>query len=140
VVARTRPVPASRADRAGIVASSVCAVHCLVVSVLAGASSVTLVFGDPRIEVGLSATAILLAVAALVTAFRRHRRTVPALIGGLGVTSVATARFAHAIPEGAETVLAVAGGALLVTAHVLNIRECRRADDCCARPPLAEGG
>jgi hypothetical protein len=141
MVARSPPAPAPRADRAGIVASSVCAVHCIAGSVLAGASgAIAPIFADPRVEVGLSTTAILLAVAALVSAWRRHRRSAPAIIGGLGVVSVATARFAHAVPESAETLFAVTGGALLVTAHALNIRACRRAADCCAPPPLAEGG
>ena len=118
-------------DRVGVVASTLCAVHCLGTSALIGVSGVATLFEDARIEVGFTIAAMVIAAAALVRGSRRHGAWAPGAVGVAGALSLSMARFGPF--EGAllETTLSVAGGALLAAAHVMNIRALRRVHACC---------
>ena len=119
-------------DRAGVAASALCAVHCLAGAVLASVSGVAPVFADVGVEIAFASLAVVLAASALAGAYRRHGRCKPCILGALGIVALAVARLAHLGSEAAEAAMSVAGGGLLVTAHVTNIRALRCARACCA--------
>lgn len=121
-----------RADHAGVAASTLCAVHCLAGGVLAGVSGVAPVFTDSRVEIASATLAVALAASALAGAYRRHGRCLPCILGGFGIAALAVARLAHLGSEAVEAAVSLAGGGLLVTAHVTNIRALRCARACCA--------
>jgi hypothetical protein len=110
-----------RLDRAGLLLSGLCAVHCLLSIVLV---SVLGVGGEallaPAIhEVGL-ALAIGVGVVTLGLGVLRHRQTEPLLIGACGIALMATAlAVGHGLPE---ALLTIAGVALVAAAHIRNLR------------------
>lgn len=110
-----------RLDRAGILLSGLCALHCLLgivlVSVLGLGGEALL---SPAIhEVGL-ALAIVVGVLTLGLGVLRHGQTGPLLIGAGGIVLMASALgVGHGLPE---ALLTVAGVALVATAHIRNLR------------------
>ena len=131
VTRRALGAQASDPDRLGVVASTLCAAHCAGTAVLIGVSGVGGLFSDERIEIGFCVCAISLAVVALVRGWRRHRSWVPASVGSCGIVLLLTARCAGFESSNVEALLSVAGGTLLVTGHVSNIRRLRRMGSCC---------
>ena len=130
----TRGAVAARAsdpDQVGVVASTLCAAHCLGTGVLAGVSGIASPFANERVEVAFCVCAMTLALTALARGSRRHRSWTPATVGASGIFALAAARCAPLDVGATETCLSVAGGALLAAAHVLNIRALRRAGACC---------
>lgn len=108
-------------DRLAIAVSTLCLVHCLATAVLVGlVSTVGSVLGDPLIhEVGL-AIALALGVIALGQGVLRHRRVLPAAIGGLGLGAMAGAL---ALPHGPyEAAVTMVGVTILAVGHWLNRR------------------
>ena len=121
---------ASDPDRVGIVASTLCAVHCVGTALLVGVSGVGALFADERVEVAFCVCAVSVALGALVRGWRRHRSWMPASVGASGIVLLLTARCVR-LESSVEVALSVAGGALLTAAHVLNIRKIRQAGACC---------
>lgn len=124
-------------DHAGVVTSLLCGIHCVA---LAWAVTTTplvwfsqRLWGVPlpvwaRIETGLAWGSLSLAGLALALGWWRHRRLwplLPALPGAALVASVFHLQF-HSRPLLGPG-LVLAGGVLLVVAHVLNLRLARRA-------------
>ncbi|MDE8651738.1 MerC domain-containing protein [Novosphingobium album (ex Liu et al. 2023)] len=109
-----------RLDRMGVVLSALCAVHCVLgivfVSVLGLGGRFLL---DPRIhQIGL-ALAVLVGLVSLGFGVLRHGRLGPLAIGAIGLGLMASAILSgHGL---AETVLTVAGVALVATAHIRNL-------------------
>ena len=110
-----------RLDRAGIVLSVLCALHCLLsivlVSVLGLGGQALLA---PEIhEIGLG-LAILIGAVTIGIGVLRHGRLSPLLIGGAGLALMA---LALTVPHGpAEALLTIAGVALVAAAHIRNLR------------------
>ena len=115
------------ADRLGIAASSACALHCLAGAALAGAPGVASLFFDERVELALVGAAVLIAAFALGMGFRNHRQPWSLVLAGVALAAFAAERLAQV----AELELSVTGAVLLVTAHLMNLRALRRANDCC---------
>lgn len=120
-----------RADRLGMVASGLCAVHCVAGALLAGVSATGLLLADPRVELGFVAVAMVVAAAALSMGFRRHRKVAPPLLGALGIAVIAIGRALRLDNEIAEAAWSVSGAALLISAHVVNLRALQRNAVCC---------
>lgn len=120
------------ADQVGVVASSVCAVHCAAGAILMGASGAAPILQDRRVELLFAGLAIGIAIAALLRAHRRHGSGKPGLVGALGIVALGIARLAPIQMEVLETAISISGGALLAVAHLLNLRELRCASTCCA--------
>ena len=114
-----------RADGVGIIASTLCALHCLAGAILAGASGAVQLFNDERLELVFAVVAVVVAVFALTSGFKKHGRKAVVLLGLLGVGALAASRFDEWAIVGVEVLLSVLGAALLVTAHVLNLRALR---------------
>lgn len=106
-------------DRAAILLSGLCLVHCLASAVLvAAAATLAGPLLDPIVhEIGLG-IALVLGGIGLGRGLQIHGRKLPALIGGAGLLMMATAL---ALGHAAD-LLAVAGVVVLAAAHILNRR------------------
>ncbi len=111
----------NRLDRAGVMLSGLCAIHCiaslLFVSVLGLGGEVLL---SPAIHrIGL-ALAVLVGAVTIGIGVRRHGQRAPLLIGAAGLALMACAVL---VQHGAiEAVLTITGVALVATAHIRNLR------------------
>lgn len=110
-----------RLDRAGVILSGLCAVHCLagllLVAGLGLGGGVLLAPEIHRIGLGL---AIAVGSVTLVLGVTRHRDPVPLQVGAAGISFMAVALFVgHGTAEG---VLTIMGVALLAWAHLRNLR------------------
>jgi hypothetical protein len=125
------------ADRLGIAATSLCAIHCIALTIVLALSPVVWlqrqVFGVPvgwllAIEIGLAAIGIAAAVVAFGAGWRVHRQPGPGVLFAAGVALLGFGVFGslHYVRFwGTATVLAA--GVLLVTGHLWNLRLARRA-------------
>jgi len=111
-----------RLDRAGVVLSGLCAVHCVLsvvlVSVLGLGGEVLL---SPAIHrVGLM-VAVLIGAVALGYGVKRHGKRGPLVLGGAGLALMACAILVgHGLPE---AVLTICGVTLVASAHLWNVRK-----------------
>ena len=108
-------------DRAGVVLSGLCALHCLasiaLVSTLGLGSQVLL---SPAIHRYGLALAILVGAVTIGIGLRRHGQRVPLVIGSAGLALMAGGLVVpHGLPE---AVLTVSGVALVALAHIRNLR------------------
>lgn len=121
----TRTVRLARfTDRFGATASFLCAIHCaLLPFVLALLPAMGLAFlASHTFERVFVVFAVLLALASLITGWRRHQRfhALWILLPGIVLLSVG---IVHVAGTGLmHTVLLGLGGALVATAHVVNLR------------------
>jgi hypothetical protein len=125
-------VALNRWDRAGMLVSGACAVHCTLLPLLMAA--VPMVgFGrllDERVEWLFIVTTGLIGVTAHLRAYwRDHRHVAPALIFAAGFSFVLGARlFLESHRLGPYAVCA--GGLLAAASHWANLRLCRCCTDC----------
>lgn len=111
----------ARLDRAGMLLSGLCALHCVASIVLIsalGAGGQWLL--APEIHrVGL-VLALLIAAVAIGWGALRHRRAAPFVVAMMGLTFMGGAL---AVPHGAEeAILTIIGVALVTFGHILNLR------------------
>lgn len=123
--------PRHRADRAGIIASTVCAVHCVLVAALPTVLSGLGLGALIGHEAEWAFTLVAIGIAAFVFALtwrREGSRAVKALLVA-GIAGLLGARFAEELDAGHEVGMAIGigAGALLVTGHILSIRANRHA-------------
>ncbi|MEG3085422.1 MerC domain-containing protein [Sphingomonas sp. PB2P12] len=113
-------------DRAPLVGSAACMVHCLALPLLLAAAPVSIFFFIPEsFHHWVIAFAAPAAVIALSSGRARHRTVFPVAFGCVGLTLLLLGAFVF--PEGqVETIAVVFGGVSLATAHILNWRS-RRA-------------
>ncbi|MFC0203648.1 MerC domain-containing protein [Novosphingobium soli] len=109
-----------RLDRAGILLSGLCAVHCVLGVVLVGVlglgGEALLAPEIHRIGLGL---ALGVGLVSLGFGVLRHGRIAPLVIGGLGLSLMAAALLVgHGLPEAVLTILGVA---LVALAHIRNL-------------------
>jgi hypothetical protein len=110
-----------RLDRAGVLLSGLCMVHCLaglvLVSVLGLGGEALLNPAIHRIGLGLAVVvgAITLGLGAI-----RHGQRGPLLIGAAGIALMASAVIIQHGPR--EAFLTIVGAALVATAHIRNLR------------------
>ncbi len=110
----------NRLDRAGIVLSGLCAVHCVLgvffVGFLGLGGEVLLAPEVHRIGLVL---ALVVGVISLGFGVMRHGRVAPLVIGGVGLALMAAA---IAVGHGlAESILTIFGVALVALAHIRNL-------------------
>ena len=113
-----------RMDRAGVVLSALCAVHCLASIVIVSALGIGGSFFTAPIihEVGLVLAMVVAAVAIGYGALR-HRRAIPFVTAMTGLSFMGGAL---AVPHGFEEALLTIIGVVLVSlGHILNLRQCR---------------
>ncbi|MFM9977213.1 MAG: MerC domain-containing protein [Sphingomonadaceae bacterium] len=108
-------------DRAAMLLSGLCVIHCVASAVVLGlVSSASLVFVDAHVhEIGLGA-AIVLAAIGLGAGWRTHGLSLPLALGTAGLILMA---LALVLPHGAgEAALTITGVCLLGLGHHLNRR------------------
>ena len=123
-------------DRMGSIASASCALHCLTLS-LAPALVAFLgidFLASEAVEWGLFASAVLFALLAATLGYREHRDHRVLAGFGVGLLALSAARLgeAGALFEG-TLVLAVLGGVILVTSHIVSARRLRTCREGCTR-------
>ena len=120
--------PPRRVDQLGVIASTLCAIHCALTALLPGlflALGLGSLMGHEA-EWALTGVALALACLALVLGWRRHRSIAITAALGLGMAGLLLARWVEeAGVHGLGTGLAVVGGITLVISHVSNIRAAR---------------
>ena len=110
-----------RLDKAGVVLSSLCALHCLAtIAVVSGLGIGSQFLLNPAIhEFGLL-LAVVVAAVAISWGARQHRRPAPFVIAMTGLTFMGGAL---AVPHGVhEAVLTIIGVILVSAGHLLNLR------------------
>jgi hypothetical protein len=121
----------SRLDQLGVVASSVCAVHCALGAVMVGASGLAgALVQDERVEAMLLLSAVFVAVIASATGYRRHRDRWVASLVVVGLSLLGIEHFLDPSPL-PEPVISIVAAALLVGAHARNARLLHRLRACC---------
>src|SRR5690606_8352198 len=118
------PLIRGRLDRAGLLLSGLCALHCVLgVIIVAGLGLGGGIFLDPAIHrVGLVLATVIAAVAIGVGAVR-HRRALPFVVAMTGLSFMGGAlAVGHGVEEAALTVIGVA---LVAAGHLLNLRKAR---------------
>lgn len=122
---------ATRLDQAGLIASSLCALHCLLMPLAVGLLPL---FGlsflaDEQTEWALIGVALFVGVCSLIPGFWYHHRKLPPLIVfAIGVALILLVRLWLENFPLLELLGVVLGGVLLAAAHALNLRYCRL---CC---------
>jgi hypothetical protein len=129
VIVANDAVALSRWDRAGMLVSGACAVHCTLLPLLIAAVPV-LGLGrllDERVEWALIVTTAVVGTTAHVRAYwRNHRHAGPGLIFVAGFAFVLCARIVFESHRLGPVVVAL-GGLLAAASHWANVRMCR----CC---------
>lgn len=114
-------VDPTRWDRFGVALSSLCMVHCLGLPLVAVLMPALALPDSHAFHVGLLAFVAPIALIALAAGFRRHRAWAPVSIGAFGLALLISA-ISPGLPGVAEKGLTVAGGVLLMVAHLSNSR------------------
>jgi hypothetical protein len=111
-----------RLDRAGVLLSGLCALHCLLGLVLVSALGLggELLLSPEIHRIGL-ALAVVIGICTIGLGALRHGQIGPLLIGAAGIALMAGALIAgHGLHE---AILTIAGVALVATAHIRNLRQ-----------------
>jgi hypothetical protein len=110
----------SRLDRAGVIASSVCAVHCVLGALVLGApGALASVVESEHLERGLVLVAVIIAVAAATFGYQRHgdAGVVALVLGGVAMAVVTMLSVAELVPD---PILSVGVAVLFIGAHARN--------------------
>ena len=125
--------PAKAWDRWGVIASASCVVHCIVTP-FAALALPALAATDGATHMVLGVAVALFALLAFIPGMKMHgKRRVLAL----GMTGVTLIWIAVLLPEklvsdALRDGVTVAGGLVMVAAHVFNVMLCRRCTVCCS--------
>ena len=129
--ARIELPQSTRWDRVGVIGSLLCIGHCIATPFLAALLPV-LAVTEKGTHIGFVSTLMLVGLLAFIPGYRQHNRPGMAMAALAGFAMLAFAAF---IPEAfaseaLETGLTVAGGMLLITAHLTNAYYCKRCRVC----------
>lgn len=130
-------------DRAGIVLSALCLIHCLgapLAILYLPALGLLLVPAEDGVHAVLAMVVPITALLAFVPGYRRHRNPRILYAASAGVSAIVFAAFL--LPEdadaAAETLITALGGVLLIAAHLRNHAFCRRCPVCAPATTLGE--
>ena len=128
---------ATTLDRIGVVASSLCAVHCALTPFAIGLLPLLglSLLADERTEWAFVGVSVAVGFSSLLPAyFRRHRRARPLIFFTSGLSLIFIAHFLLEENLRLEIPAVLLGALLVITSHLLNLRLCRScaacADDC----------
>jgi len=122
-----KPTVSDNLDKVGIVCSGACAVHCLLLPIIALFSpAIASFFESEWIHKGLLIFLTPVAILAFVRGFNQHHKSWPMISGVLGIVlllaAVAAEELLEVEIENLETILTVMGCLFLITAHIFNIK------------------
>lgn len=124
----------SRADSVSICLAGACAVHCVATPVVIGLLPlVGLRLADSRLEIALLLTSLAVSGLTLCNGcLRHHRRWAAAAPFAVGAAVLLGRQLAgDSVGTVGDVAIVAIGATLVVSAHVLNIRLCRRAGSGC---------
>ncbi len=129
-------LPRSTWDKLGIFASAACLVHCLALPLLIPLLPVLALVPHTGVHALLLVPIVGLSLLALLPGYRRHRSRFVgvAALAGIALCSIAVGAEAMLHIETLDVPFTVAGGLLLVGAHVVNLRR-MRTQTCPSRCP-----
>ena len=115
-------------DGVAVCLSMLCLVHCLALPVLIASLPLLAasMVANERFHLWMLLAIVPTSVLALGSGFRTHRLRGPLVLGGLGVSLIASAAFGPdlmGMSRFMDTALTVVGGLMLATAHGLNYRQ-----------------
>jgi len=118
------PLIRSRLDRAGLLLSGLCALHCVLgIAIVAGLGLGGSLWLDPAIHRAGLALATVIAGVAIGVGALRHRRALPFVVAMIGLSFMGGAlAVGHGIEE---AVLTIIGVTLVGAGHLLNLRGAR---------------
>jgi len=122
-----------RLDRVGIAASTLCAIHCMVMPLLILLMPLTAIrpiAGSGAEWTFFGISAVIAASSLLPSYFSRHRRSTPLKMFGTGLVLIGIARLAFENYVVGETILVVAGALFITASHVANRRFCKACSLC----------
>ena len=129
-------------DRLGITLSVVCLVHCLMLPFAVAALPFVAAqwLQASSFHVAMALVLLPVALLAVVPGVRRHGRVsvVAAMAAGLSLLSTAAFAGERLLSREWEIGLTLAGGAILVTAHAVNLALCRACPACVTDEHSAE--
>lgn len=121
----------SKWDRAGVIGSLVCITHCIATPLLAATLPVLAVM-EKSTHIGLTIMLLLIGLFAFLPGYKHHNRPHMAVLAAIGFALLV---LAAALPETIatdtlETSFTIAGGILLISAHLTNAYYCSRCGVC----------
>lgn len=123
-------------DRLGIALSLICLAHCLLLPLALLVLPVIAVQWLPEgtVHVVMALALAPVAALALIPGLKRHRswRVAAAMTTGLGLVSTAAFAGEGSAAHEWSALLTIAGGAILVGAHFVNLKLCRSCPACAA--------
>jgi hypothetical protein len=114
-------------DKAGIVTSALCAVHCIAIPIIISMSAFSswAFLHDERIENVVLILSCIIAVFSLVPSYlKHHRKLTPIVILLFGFLLIGLSRI---LVEVNESVFSSSGATLVASAHFLNYRLCKKS-------------
>jgi|SRR5579862_2718254 len=122
------------ADRAGIIASTLCFIHCLLTPVILSLSSVWVHYlpSEERFHRLLALIVAAIGCFAIVSGYRKHRRPRVLVLMGAGLSCIFLgAYFGDHLPSHvAEVLVTMMGSILMITAHRFNHTFCKNCQAC----------
>jgi len=116
-------------DALGIAASLACAIHCAILPLLLTSLPVlgTNIIDNIGFEFGMIVLAMIIGFYSLWHGYRQHHRNLlPSLLFGLGIILLFLKQAFHAH----QLFFLVPAVSLIVAAHLINYRHCRKAGQC----------
>ncbi|MGB0454746.1 MAG: MerC domain-containing protein [Bacteriovoracaceae bacterium] len=116
----------NKLDKAGIICSGACAVHCLLIPILAYASP--LIFGflkNEFIHLGLLIALVPIALIVFTKSQKLHGDSKPLILGAIGITLLISAVLLESIHlkiPYLEKILTGFGSLILIGAHITNLK------------------
>jgi len=118
-------------DKVGIGASLLCAIHCALLPVLFTTLPLMGVelLENEQVELGFILFSLVVGCFALYNGYKKHHHKKLPLL--LFITGISLLFFANFFLEGGtETIVKMAGAAVIVCAHIINWRCCRQCELC----------
>ena len=118
-------------DRAGILCSGACAIHCALTPILALlAPTLTVQFESEWVHLLLLLLILPISGTAFYRLKKKHGQNLPMILGIVGglllLLAVLTEKIAALDIHGLELILTVTGSVVLIVGHLLNLRELKR--------------
>jgi carbon starvation protein CstA len=128
----------ARLDRAGVYASALCFVHCLVTPIVLSLSAVTAHFlpSEEHTHRTMAVIVTLLGAGALGSGYRRHKQRSILMLMAVGLAFIFFgAYFGDRLPHHwNEIAITLCGSLCMIIAHRLNHTFCQRCVRCEDRP------
>jgi len=115
-------------DRAGLLASGLCLIHCLIGPIIFLAYPTLSQFDglDSAIHLILLPSVMIVALLSFVTSYRQHLNKGPILLGTIGIALLLISFYFGEVTQTINTTIpAIVGSLILIGSHLWNIQACR---------------